>query len=108
VTAPASPSNPTLAIVRTTVVGEIEWVNDVAATLLGISARTCVGGLLLPFFAGDRHLWSDAIRNAVAGDEICGSAVVRPRDRRPIMVFYRVALVSDAGGSSLKWSLAIP
>ena len=93
------------AIIETTPSGIVEWIDDAAFRLLGISARACRGRELLFSFAGDRHLIADALNQAVINHHAQGTAIIRPRERRPVPVAFQIALITDLHGKYLQWTL---
>jgi PAS domain-containing protein len=101
-----TPDVPALtAIVETTPSGIVEWMNDAAVRLLGISARACRGRELLFSFASDRHVIADAMNQAVINHQVQGTAIIRPRERRPVPVAFQIALITDHHGKYLQWTL---
>ena len=101
-----TPDVPALtAIIETTPSGIVEWMDDAAVRLLGISARACRSRELLFSFAGDRHVIADAMNQAVINHHVQGAAIIRPRERRPVPVVFQIALITDHRGKYLQWTL---
>ena len=71
-----------------------------------MSARSCRGRSLLLWFAGERPAVTALMRAAVFGDGVEGEADFRPRDRKIRPVRFRVRLVADADGQSLRWAFS--
>ena len=93
------------AIIETTPSGIVEWMDDAAVRLLGISARACRSRELLFSFACDRHVIADAMNQAVINHHVQGTAIIRPRERRPVRVAFQIALITDHHGKYLQWTL---
>jgi PAS domain-containing protein len=94
------------ATIITTITGVIEWVDPLAARLLNVSARACLGRDLYQFFAADRLTLRASARQATLGDTIESEARIRPRDKRPVAVALRLAMDSNAEGS-LRWIFTV-
>jgi hypothetical protein len=83
------------AIIFTNHRGIIDWADANAARLLNVSPNYCAGRDLLAAFAQDRLEVLRAVVAAVSGDVVRGEGFIRPRERRPCPVTFK--LVMDTG-----------
>jgi len=94
------------ATIITTARGMIEWVDPDGARLLNTSARSCAGRDLLQFFARDRVAFLELLRLVPSGGVIESEASIRPRDRKPLAIAFRLSMDPHAEGS-LKWIVTV-
>ena len=72
--------------------GIIDWADANAARLLNVSPNYCAGRDLLTAFAQDRLDVMRAILAAVSGEVVRGEGFIRPRERRPCPVTFKLAM----------------
>jgi PAS domain-containing protein len=90
-----------VACVSTDANGQIHDANELAGTLLNMSARHLRDRLLL-HFAEDRSAFRDILARLAAGaSQVSTSLRVRPRERAPIMM--PALILPDVGSSSSTW-----
>jgi hypothetical protein len=81
-------------------------VDPDGARLLNTSARSCAGRDLLQFFARDRVALLALMGHAADGQVIESEASIRPRDRKPLAVAFRLA-TDPRIEKSLEWIFTV-
>jgi CheY-like chemotaxis protein len=81
--------------------GYLVEISPRAATLLNFSRKGQLRRNLLPFFARDRDVIAEAVRQAASGLIVHLETVLRPRDRKPKRVHLEVACAEQSTSRTL-------
>jgi len=101
-----SPGLRDAAVITTDRFGLITGLNASACQLLNLTRRHAIGRSLLTFVGADRDKASRSLYAAAAGQFVQDEVVLRPRERKPLMVALNTATVLR--GSSVMGLLRTP
>jgi hypothetical protein len=88
---------------------QVMSLSGAAARLLSVSHRGIYGRNLLLFLGGERAQWLDVINRLRAGDHVTRNAILRPKERRQILVSIAVTPAGDDWNpTAIRWVITAP